>query len=281
MVISMAVSGGSPPQTQELLRVYADGRTVALIGTSWPTDTPMDEAGVYQMMLPSAEVDALMAWLAEHQIVHLDSEYGPRRADSGVTSVMLPVGVKEKRIRWGTFADVPEALTELQNRLRRLMAKVRRFPVQAFQVALELASDQMIVGQEFPITAKFTNHGSLPVRVSLVSRSDDATSALRLYAAQSNEVNPSAAPPQAIIHRARQVNWTDKSSIPPGPESMDLMPSKTWRLPVVSPGVIVSPGSYWLYLFVDAKMDVVVDDAPLTLRCFLAAQPVATNIASG
>jgi hypothetical protein len=278
LVVALGVAGGSPPPTQEILRVYDDGRVVALVGNAWPEGTPQDAAGYYETRLPPAEVSALSAWLAEHQIANLDPEYGPRRADSGVTAVTLPVGTGTRRIRWGAFADVPAALPALRRRLRDLLSETRRQPVQAVQLALETATDRVASGQTFPVVITLTGRGQQPVRVALAGTPDGAAVPPRLHAAPHGTVNPAAAPPREVIHRARPLALETPTPSPPPSEPVILAPGQTWQVPAVAAAISGPPGAYWLYLFAYAAVEVVVDGAPLTLHSFLAARPVAVTV---
>jgi hypothetical protein len=279
LVVALAVTGGSPPPTQEVLRVYDDGRAVALVGNAWPEGTPLDEAGVYQTVLPPAEIDALVAVLAERHIGDLAPEYGPRRADSGVTTVVVPAGASEQRIRWGAFADVPEALGDLRRRLRGLLSEVRRWPVQAVQVAVEIATDRLVAGQAFPVAVVLTNRGRQPVRVSLTGAPGGAGDSVRLHVAPAGEARPTAAPPLAIIQAARPVALVGPATSAGREQSVALTPGGTWRLTATAPAITGPPGAYWLYAFAEAQLQVVVDDRPLTLGCFVAAWPIALTVA--
>ena len=51
LLVSFAAAGGAPPASQELVRVFRDGRVRALAGTAWPGLGRVDEAGAYAFEL--------------------------------------------------------------------------------------------------------------------------------------------------------------------------------------------------------------------------------------
>ena len=80
LLVSFAAAGGAPPASQELVRVFRDGRVRALAGTASPGLGRVDEAGAYAFKVDAdalAELERLAEAAAGEE---LD---GPREPGSG------------------------------------------------------------------------------------------------------------------------------------------------------------------------------------------------------
>ena len=102
LLVSFAAAGGAPPASQELVRVFRDGRVRALAGTAWPGLGRVDEAGAYAFELDAgalAELERLAEAAAGEE---LD---GPREPGSGRFALDVGDGA---RLRWDPFDTPPE-----------------------------------------------------------------------------------------------------------------------------------------------------------------------------
>jgi hypothetical protein len=146
-MVILAATGGTPPQSQELVRVFPDGTVRALVLTAWTDRLPADEAGVYEWRLGDV---AGLARLAEQV------EDGGSEISSDAGHFTLALG--ERRIRWSPFAPPDGALGELAERLGELRAQAREHPLAAVRLSLE-------AGEE--LTFKFAALGEQALELAL------------------------------------------------------------------------------------------------------------------
>jgi hypothetical protein len=131
LLAAYGAAGGFPPATMESLRVLDDGTARAIVGSPWPDGTPLDEAGVYETTLEPADLETLRALTADPDLRAAAGEHGPIHSDSGARSISLGDDVT---IRWGAFAELPDAVTDAEQRLRAILARVREHPVAVLRV---------------------------------------------------------------------------------------------------------------------------------------------------
>lgn len=155
LLAAFGAAGGAPPATMESLRVLADGRARALVGSAWPDGTPLDEAGLYETTLAPEDLEAVRALAADDALRAAGGEYGPIRADSGVRSISLG---EDLTIRWGVFAEPPAPVPAATRRLRELLARVREHPVAVLRLR----------------PGELSNPGTRPVRYGLQLRIGEA-----------------------------------------------------------------------------------------------------------
>jgi hypothetical protein len=133
LLAAFGVAGGAPPATMESLRVLADGRARAIVGSAWPDGSPLDEAGLYETTLGDAELERLRALAGDEVLRAAAGEHGPIRGDSGRSSISLG---EDATILWGAFAQPPEPVGAAVAELRALLARVREHPVAALHLRL-------------------------------------------------------------------------------------------------------------------------------------------------
>jgi hypothetical protein len=187
--VTLAATGGMPPPSQELVRVFADGTVRALILTAWHDRAPADEAGVYEWRLDDV---APLVRLAER----VDDDGSEISSDAGHFTLALG----ERRIRWSPFAPPGGALGELAARLGELRTQAREHPLAAVKLSLE-AGEQL--------TFQFAALGEQPLELAL----PEAGLSVRVAPAPSPEGNghvarPSDPPPLA---------WFDEAEAVPAP----------------------------------------------------------------
>jgi hypothetical protein len=158
LLAAFGAAGGRPPATMESLRVLADGRARALVGSAWPEGRRQDEAGLYETTLAPDDLGVLRALVADDALRSAGGEYGPIRADSGARSIGLG---EDLTIRWGAFAEPPAPVLAAAARLRELLERVREHPVAVLRLR---AGD--------PI--ELSNPGSRPVRYGVQLRAGEA-----------------------------------------------------------------------------------------------------------
>jgi hypothetical protein len=158
LLAAFGVAGGAPPATLESLRVLADGRARAIVGSAWPEGTRQDEAGLYETTLSPGDLDLLRALVADEALRSAGGEYGPIRADSGARSIGLG---EDLTIRWGAFAEPPAPVIAAAARLRDLLVRVREHPVAVLRLR---AGDPL----------ELSNPGSQAVRYGLQLRAGEA-----------------------------------------------------------------------------------------------------------
>jgi hypothetical protein len=125
-----AATGGSPPQSQEVVRVARDGTARALIGSAWPDGLAADQAGAFGWTLDAADVEGLAGLLAA---VGPEERFGAPSADAG--GFLLERDGRE--VRWGPYDEIPEALAAVAQRFAELRAEARENPVAAVRLTLE------------------------------------------------------------------------------------------------------------------------------------------------
>jgi hypothetical protein len=157
LLVAYTRSGGAPPATLESLRIHADGSARAIVTNAWPDGAPQDEAGLYETQLGDDVVAELRALVEDPGLRELPAELGEVRSDSGQTSLSLAGEGKS----WGAFADLPSPLRAAEERLRVLLAEVRRHPRAAVRLELAPRGDSEL---ELAVTST----GSEPVRSSLL-----------------------------------------------------------------------------------------------------------------
>ena len=284
LVLAFSVGGGSPPATSELLRIYQDGRAVALVGNAWPEGQPQDEAGLYAMQLLPAELEYIKRFLAEERIFALEAEYGPLRMDSGFNTLQLFGEGCAAKIKWGPFAKIPNSLRELRAHLRGILLKTRQQPVQTVQVELGMASAQpVLAGASWPIEFKISNRGTQPVRVQMAggevtSSLGDSASALRFYTVPVGEkaegTATDAPPPLEYLYYAQAVTPDNPADLQLLGSMAELAPGATWRVCAVVPCPSGGAGPYSLYGFTEPRIEVILDGKLLTVECFIVTRPV-------
>ena len=107
LLASFAAAGGAPPASQELVRVFRDGRVRALAGTAWPGLGRVDEAGAYAFELDGAALAELERLAEAAATEELD---GPLESGSG--RFALGVG-DDVRLSWSPF--VTPSVTEIRS----------------------------------------------------------------------------------------------------------------------------------------------------------------------
>jgi hypothetical protein len=130
-----AATGGSPPQSQEVVRVARDGTASALIGTAWPDGLAADQVGAFGWALDAPDVAELAALLAA---VGPEERHGAPSADAG--GFLLEHDGRQ--VRWGPYDEVPEALAEVARRFAALRAEARAHPVAAVRLSLEPGGEE-------------------------------------------------------------------------------------------------------------------------------------------
>ena len=158
LLVSFAAAGGAPPASQELVRVFRDGRVRALAGTAWPGLGRVDEAGAYAFELDAgalAELERLAEAAAGEE---LD---GPREPGSGRFALDVGDGA---RLRWDPFTTPPEPVAALADRLRALLVEAREHPLAAVRLELEASG-----ADPLRLTYRFTARGSEPISLTVAS----------------------------------------------------------------------------------------------------------------
>jgi hypothetical protein len=125
-----AATGGTPPQSQEVVRVARDGAASALIGTAWPDGLAADQAGAFAWALEAADVAELASLV---HAVGPEERHGAPSADAG--GFLLERDGRQ--VRWGPYDEVPEALAAVAQRFAALRAEAREHPVAAVRLSLE------------------------------------------------------------------------------------------------------------------------------------------------
>jgi hypothetical protein len=194
LLVSFAAAGGAPPASQELVRVFRDGRVRALAGTAWPGLGPVDEAGAYAFELDAgalAELERLAG------APGLAAPEEPRRPGSGSFSVRLG----EEALRWDPFSTPSEPLAALAARLQALLVEARSHPLAAVRLQVRATAG----GLAFT----FTGLGSAPLSLTVAS--------LRARIVEV-ESEPSEPPPLAWVREsvALDVDPTGPTELPPG-----------------------------------------------------------------
>ncbi len=207
-------AGGSPPASQEVFLVRADGAAQYVAGHSWPKQPPFDEIGVYRRKLADGEWDELSRRI---ELAHQNrSQFvEPRYADTGVESLFAWSGHELWRVSWD-----PEALSgapgALITQVRKLIADLRQHPLSTLQVALEAENTELRL--------RLSNRGTLPfVFYGFGNASLDKGAELRLQFCDPEELKLSTSrspiqlvrqPPLAGRYLAEAVN--DEMHVEPG-----------------------------------------------------------------
>jgi len=160
-LVSFAAAGGAPPASQELVRVFHDGRVRALAGTAWPGLGRVDEAGAYAFELDSAALAELESLAEAAATETLD---GPLESGSG--RFALHVG-DDVRLQWSPFATPPVPVATLADRLRALLVGARAHPVAAVRLGVEATA----TGDALRLTYRFTALGREPLTLAVKSLS--------------------------------------------------------------------------------------------------------------
>jgi hypothetical protein len=158
LLVSFAAAGGAPPASQELVRVFRDGRVRALAGTAWPGLGRVDEAGAYAFELDAGALAGLDQLAEAAAGEELD---GPREPGSG--RFALDVG-DTARLRWDPLTTPAEPVAALADRLRALLVEAREHPLAAVRLELEAAA-----GDPLRLIYRFTARGSEPLVLTVAS----------------------------------------------------------------------------------------------------------------
>ena len=203
LLASFAAAGGAPPASQELVRVFRDGRVRALAGTAWPGLGRVDEAGAYAFELDAGALGELERLAQAAAREALDS---PREPGSGRFALDVGDGA---RLRWDPFTTPPEPVTALADRLRALLVEARAHPLAAVRLELEAAGRDPL-----GLTYRFIARGDEPLALTVAS--------LRVRVVEV-DAEPSEPPPLAWVRESVALDTQ-----PAGP--VELAPGETLTL---------------------------------------------------
>jgi hypothetical protein len=235
-----AATGGSPPQSQEVVRVARDGTAGALIGTAWPDGLAADQAGSFGWTLEEADLEELATLL---RAVGPEERFGTASADAG--GFLLERDGRE--IRWGPYDEIPEALAAVAERFAALRAQAREHPAAAVRLTLE-------PGEELGFVLE--SRGAEPVTVTVAP---NAVAALVL-------------PESAGTGPAGILAFSDAKPVATGEAGLaELAPGESLRLTGV-PARPAEPGPYRADGYVRVRLG--LPDSGGELAAVLTAGPV-------
>jgi hypothetical protein len=249
LLAAFGAAGGAPPATVESLRVLADGRARALVGSAWPAGTPQDEAGLYETTLAPGELEAVRALAADDALRAAAGEHGPIHPDSGRSSLRLGEDV---RIRWGANAEPPEPVLAAAARMRRLLATVREHPVAVLRLGLRVETE----GLAFELS----NPGREPVRHSVVLPGTEPPRVAVLAPGDADGPLPLSTYRAAVAVTAERCE--------------DELAAGATRTVPATARLELAPGEHDLVAFARGALEVRVDGRPVPLDVFLISRPV-------
>ncbi len=264
LMLKFARGGGASPADSELLQLSRDGTASYLLGNA----LPQPEAGLYRARLSETDVAALESFLSEHDLFGLKEKYGPMHSDSGFKTLSLYQGDEKKKIKWGTFASIPEPLAKLQARLLELIQQSRQHPFQTIHASLRAVSHRIEAGHEFDIQFSLKNRGVEPVRL-LTGEAQSGATIFRLYATTEEHETI----PVLSFYKAAQALPAIAFAAP-----FTLRAGEEIERRAQSSFALEQPGIYRLYGFFETTMEVMLDDEPLALQCFVMTEPATLTV---
>jgi hypothetical protein len=274
LILEYSIVGGRPPDSNEYLRIEPDGSVLCIVGNAWPEGQPQDEAGLYRMKLAPAEWSEISEFLLHHRIAEMNADFGPRPPDSGFNFLRLSYAGREKTITWSMFAEVPEMLEELHLKVRRMIQAARLYPEQVVSASLGLASARVKPGGALNLEARFSNRGSRPIR--LVLQSSQLADPLHIFAATAEQVAETGSVVTFYRH-ARSIPLENPNEAPAHGGKIELPPGRELRLQPKTPFILEKSGSYHVYGFAEPQIELVMENGPVLLPCFLLTRPVAVR----
>lgn len=267
-MLEFAVGGGRPPASSELLQVRRDGRATYLVGNA----LPRDEAGLYQVDLAPSELRVLADLLSRPGFVEILEKYGPVRADSGFQTLTAYGTDQAKKIKWGTFAKIPEPLAELQSRLLSIIEDSRQHQVQTIKATLQTVAGKVGPDETLEVECLLHNTGSEPVQLFLVAAGEVPEPDFRIYAATSEEA--ANASPWNFYEQAQPMRFVEAGeSQAAGP--IKLSSGDETKTRAQCPAAF-GPDRR-LFGFLEFTMKITLNDELFEIRCSIMTKP-ATSV---
>lgn len=265
LILEYAVGGGRPPASSELLQIHRDGMATYLVGNA----LPRDEAGLYQVEILSAEVETLENFLSGQDFFETPETIGPIRPGSGFQTLTLYARNTTKTIKWGTFANLPGPLADLQTRLLKIIEDSRRHPVQTIKATLNAVHDKLEVGRVLQVECSLQSRGSESVEIFMFAAPDVQESDFRLYAATREEAENAS--PLTFYDQAQPVRFVEPvGSQMASPIKLSLGEEIKARAPCP---FVVNHDNSRLFGFLEFTMVVTLNDELIKIRCLLMTKP--------
>ena len=256
LLVAHAVGGGSPPASNETLRVYESGIARAVVGNAWPFGAPQDEAGSYE----HAPAPADLAVLVE-AIVAADGFETARTPTTGAGHWELRLGDGRQAV-WPATGAPPPGLAALVERLRGLSAETRRHPVGAVALSLDPPA-AAAAGEPLELGLGLHNPGSEAVGL-------EPDGALRVRATAAGDGEVGGRPDLEALVAAEPLAVAT-ASLPAG-----LAPGE--RRTVAATTAITTPGRWRLDVLALLTAALPYEGDALRLGCVLLAGPVVVEV---
>ena len=254
LLVAHAVGGGTPPASNETLRVTESGIARAVVGNAWPFGAPQDEAGSYEHALASADLAVLV-----EAIVAADGFESAGIPTDGRWELRLGDG---RRAVWPASAAPPPGLAALVERLRGLSAETRRHPVGAVALSLDPPA-AAAAGEPLELGLSLHNPGTEAVGL-------EPGGALRVRATAAGDGEVGGRPDLEALVAAEPLAVA-AASLPAG-----LAPGE--RRTVAARTAIATPGRWRLDVLALLTAALPYERDALRLGCVLLAGPVVVEV---
>lgn len=266
LLAAFGAAGGMPPATLESIRILADGKARAIVGSAWPDGAPQDEAGLYETELAKGDLNTLKSLAGDRALRAFAGEHGPIQSDSGRSSLTLGAGDGEQfKILWGAFAKPPDPLPAAVTTLRRILGAVREHPVAALRLAVEAEGEAGPQGVGLAFT--LSNPGVEDVRHSVLLLGSDTP---RVAALPTGQIHDPLV--LSTYRTATSVALIDE------PLRDDVLAAGEERRLRATVELALAPGEHALVAFGRGTLEVMVDEHPLALEVFLISRTATVRV---
>ena len=271
LVLEYSSGGGAPPANSESLRINKDGGVVYIVGNALAAGEPMDQAGLYQMRLPPADLADIENSVSESALLEMRENYGPVRADSGFSALRLFKEGRAKNIGWGPFAKTPQSLDLFVSRLNPIIQSARSHPSQVLSAELIVQKDGVQPGKSF-VELVLKSLGDQPVRIHQSALSKEQAITLRLYAKAAAD-SPEQIVPLSYYRSSAAVEQQDLIDLTLE-SPFELRRGNDLIIRGRAPFTINDSVSQRLYGFVEATVDLDIFKSVHSLECLIATRPL-------
>lgn len=266
LILEYARSGGMSPATSETFRVYETGKTLVLAANAWPGGSHLDEAGIYISTISDSELTDLNKLIEDARPRRANTTFGKLRADSGVFTLKL--SEEQKEISWSPFAELPNPLHLLQQRLLELLNRCKEVPIGVVKGVCEVGSDTIKLGQSIEINATLINIGSESSHIKILNdKFPSFESSLRYSIIREEKEEFGQFLLVDLYHTGEKLVLKDQFTDIDTSGIFVLAPQDQRRFTIVQNQNMLTRGKYNLFSMFEFQMQIDWEGSPIVIYC--------------
>jgi hypothetical protein len=275
-VLEFVITGGTPPPSYEMVKLYEDGTVKSLVGNAWPQGRPQNEAGIYEMSLAHEDLVSIQQGIRSSRLFRAQKTYGQLYADSGKELLRLFTGRAEKTIKWSPYAKLAPEIEALRNRLLDILNQSKQLPVNVVRAYLTLESDAVNDdGHSFGFMCHVENPGRDNVKILYRHPDTPLQEAFISYLLKpAEEVGGAIVPLIEIYHKGKQIRARDRLPFEEQSSAVDLLPNMVLEFSVKDTFDIQSAGEYVILAMLELPIEFSWEGQMIVVNCVLATPPL-------